>query len=106
MSRVHETDSVIEITAQIGERQLTVAGREAWALAHLLERGEHGVTPIERPAPRWSHYIYKLRGRGVPVETITETHGGAYRGHHARYVLRCPVQVLSMKRAGEARHAA
>ena len=49
------------------------------------------MTPITRPAPRWSAYVHKLREKGVPIETITETHEGAFAGHHARYVLRATV---------------
>jgi hypothetical protein len=47
-----------------------------------------GCTPITEPAPRWAAYVHKLRELGVPVETVTEPHAGAFPGHHARYVLR------------------
>lgn len=66
-------------------------GREAWALDRLAEAGLRGCTPIEQPAPRWSAYIHRLRGLGVPIETVTEAHGGAFAGHHGRYVLRARV---------------
>ena len=36
-------------------------------------------------------YVFKLRRRGVDIRTITETHGGQFSGHHARYVLRSRV---------------
>lgn len=74
-------------------------GRDAWALDALVSAGERGVTPIERPAPRWSHYIHRLRKAGLTVETIQEAHAGAYAGHHGRYVLRSDVEVLEVERA-------
>ena len=66
-------------------------GREAWALERLIKAGPKGCTPIEQPAPRWSSYVHLLRGRGVPIETVTEKHGGEYPGTHGRYVLRARV---------------
>lgn len=66
-------------------------GRDAWALDRLCEAGPRGCTPICEPAPRWSAYIYNLRALGVPIETVTEPHGGAFAGHHGRYVLRARV---------------
>ena len=77
--------------------ELVTEGREAWCLAQLVVTGNKGVTPIERPAPRWSHYIFKLRKRGLPVETIDETHGGTYRGTHARYRLDVPMAILEQE---------
>lgn len=73
---------------------LTVKGRVAWTLDQLLQAGEAGCTPIERPAPRWSDYVFKLRKAGFSVETIDENHGGSYGGSHGRYVLRSAVEVL------------
>lgn len=67
---------------------VTVIGRDAWALLSLMRAGNAGCTPISRPAPRWSHYVFKLRGHGINVETIDENHGGSFSGSHARYVLR------------------
>ena len=73
---------------------VTVVGRDAWALQQLLDAGENGCTPLHNPAPRWSHYIFKLRQAGIVVETIHEDHGGPYAGTHGRYVLRSDIQVL------------
>jgi hypothetical protein len=67
-------------------------GRDAWALDRLREAGPRGCTPITEPAPRWSAYIHNLRGLGVPIETVTEAHGGEFSGTHGRYVLRATVQ--------------
>jgi hypothetical protein len=67
-------------------------GREAWTLDRLRLAGATGCTPIDQPAPRWSAYVHTLRGRGVPIETLTEPHGGEFAGHHGRYVLRATVR--------------
>ena len=52
-----------------------------------------GVTPIERVGPRWSHYVFILRGEGLDIETIREPHGGDYPGHHGRNVLHSDVGI-------------
>lgn len=70
-----------------------VIGREAWALLALIAAGSRGCTPINRPAPRWSDYVFRLRGKGVHVETVDVDHGGAYAGQHACYILRDRVHV-------------
>jgi hypothetical protein len=72
---------------------MTVIGRDAWALRELIVAGDSGCTPIDNPAPRWSHCVFKLRRAGIPVETITEPHGGPFAGTHARYRLGAPVRV-------------
>lgn len=94
--------NIVKLEIRVGGtdgRTLKVKGRDAWALDALLRAGARGVTPIDRPAPRWSHYIFKLRRAGLIVETIDEPHAGAYAGHHARYVLRSEVEVLEEERA-------
>lgn len=78
-----------------GAQILELKGREEWALSHLLNAGDRGCTPIDTPGPRWSHYVWLLRGRGINVETITEAHGGPYKGTHARYVLRSRIERLT-----------
>lgn len=80
----------------------TVIGRDAWCLNELLNAGAHGVTPLERPAPRWSHYVYKLRKVGLIIETIDESHSGPFAGTHGRYVLRTRVSIVSPSEAGGA----
>lgn len=86
------------VTAPDGtETTITVNGRERWALECLIEAGVDGCTPIKNPAPRWSHYVWLLRGDGVEIETIHEPHDGPFPGTHARYVLRSkvdPVQAI------------
>lgn len=75
------------IHAADGDRRVDLLGREAWALLELIEAGSRGCTPIDNPAPRWSHYVWLLRGDGFKVETIDESHAGPFAGSHARYVL-------------------
>ena len=98
---------VVELHAVVDERLKQVfVGRFAWTLNELVVAGERGCTPIDQPAPRWSHYVFRLRRDGVSIETIDEKHGGTFSGHHARYVLRSKVEVVKVVRAGEKRHAA
>ena len=73
---------------------MTIIGRDAWTLKSLLNAGTQGCTPIDNPAPRWSHYVFKLRGFGFVIETVTEKHGGAFAGTHARYVLHSQVEIV------------
>jgi hypothetical protein len=81
------------ITLESGEAfTIEAKGREAWALDRLRLAGTKGCTPITEPAPRWSAYVHKLRGQGVPIETVQEPHGGEFSGTHGRYVLRADVQ--------------
>lgn len=70
---------------------ITVKGRVRWALEQLLCAGAEGCTPLRNPAPRWSQYVMDLRHLEVVIETVRETHGGVYPGHHGRYVLRSAV---------------
>lgn len=72
--------------------EITVKGRDAWALDCLSLAGTKGVTPKDTPAPRWSAYIHNLRKENVPIETLHESHGGEFPGSHGRYVLRADVQ--------------
>jgi hypothetical protein len=96
---------VIELHAAIdGKPPQNFVGRFAWTLNELIRAGDKGCTPIANRAPRWSHYVWRLRGDGVSIETINEGHQGAFSGTHARYRLCSSVQVLI--RAGEARNAA
>lgn len=69
-----------------------VSGRVQWALLALKDAAQEGCTPINQPAPRWSAYVHLLRGRGLPIETVTERHGGQFPGTHARYVLHATLQ--------------
>ena len=68
-------------------RRVTCAGRVAWAILSLIRAGKRGCTPIDRPAPRWSDYVFKARKLGFLVETIHEGHEGTFAGHHGRYTL-------------------
>lgn len=88
------TNIVIEVKAGDDWQRMVFEGREAWALARLIEGGDKGVTPLQRPAPRWSAYVFKLRQAGLAIETVHEAHYGPFAGHHGRYILRTPVRVL------------
>ena len=81
-------------------RTLELKGRLGWTMAQLVDAGAHGVTTIERPAPRLSAYVHSLRKLGVPIETEIETHGGTYSGQHARYRLSCHAQVTVLGAGG------
>lgn len=95
------------IRAQTEDGQIkTFKGREAWALNELIRAGANGCTPINNPAPRWSHYVFLLRRSGLNVETVDERHGGAFAGTHARYVLRTKLEVLAVEHGKQNRRAA
>lgn len=79
--------------------QLTFIGRDAWALRQLMAAGTSGVTPIDQPAPRWSHYIYKLRKAGIVISTEHIAHAGPFPGTHGRYRLETKLIVLEKKDA-------
>lgn len=85
----------IRATLSLSEQSRTfeLKGRLGWAMVQLAEAGAKGVTPITRPAPRWSGYVFDLRELGIPIETIMEPHEGNYPGLHARYVLSCDAEV-------------
>lgn len=84
------------ITARIlpDGKPFKVIGRDGWALRHLVNAGKAGCTPIDHPGPRWSHYVFKLRGHGFVIETVEERHGGQFAGTHARYVLHSDVEIV------------
>jgi hypothetical protein len=84
------------VDAHGAARILELKGRDAWALTELVRAGDLGCTPIDTPGPRWSGYVHKLRRRyGLGIVTVTEPHGGPYKGTHARYILRSFVHPLS-----------
>lgn len=98
-SRIDEANKKFAITVRKsgkGARRdevLSFAGREAWALRELIRAGEAGCTPIDNPAPRWSHYVWLLRDT-FEIDTVLEDHGGPFAGQHARYVLRDDVSII------------
>jgi hypothetical protein len=79
-----------------GGRVASFVGREAWCLRHLLAAGSKGLTTIDRPAPRWSHYVFKLRKAGLAISTDFGLHDGSYPGHHGRYRLETPLSVVDL----------
>ena len=74
---------------------LAFTGRQAWTLRGLIEAGAAGVTTIDHPAPRWSHYIFKLRRAGLTISTAYEQHTGSFPDTHGRYRLETLVTVVS-----------
>ena len=96
MNRMHPI--TVRVGGPLGDVQ-QFAGRFAWTLLRLIAAGEKGVTPIEHPAPRWSHYVMILRRAGIAIETIEEKHGGPFPGFHGRYVLRSLVEVVERRDA-------
>lgn len=87
----------MKINVDLGDgeclRSFTLDGRLGWTLYQLVEAGDKGVTPLEKPALRWSSYVHQLRQKGIPVVTEMEEHGGSYRGRHARYRLACDAAI-------------
>lgn len=84
--------AVYSIKTTIGDTFLiAVSGRVRWALDQLCKAGTAGCTPLNNPAPRWSAYIFDLRGMGIEIDTIREPHEGEFSGTHGRYVLRSAV---------------
>lgn len=81
-----ESKDTIDVITNDGKHH-KFTGRFAWALRELMNAGDTGVTPIDRPAPRWSHYVFKLREAGIAISTTSEPHKGAYPGTHGRYRL-------------------
>lgn len=79
---------------------IAIKGRDRWALESLMDAGPKGCTPIDRPGPRWSAYVFKLRELGILIDTNHEAHGGPFKGTHARYVLRS--RVVAKPDAGRA----
>lgn len=73
----------------------TFTGRQAWMLRRLIDAGSRGITLLEHPAPRGSHYLYMLRKAGLNITTTNEPHGGAFPGMHGRFRLETPVVVVS-----------
>jgi hypothetical protein len=87
------SSTTIRIRLPDGSQQC-FAGREAWTLRRLVDAGPKGVTTIDHPAPRWSHYIYRLRKAGLGISTDYETHSGDFPGNHGRYRLEIAVTVI------------
>jgi len=80
------------ISPAVGEPfEVTVGGRERWTLRQLTKAGPKGVASVESPALRLAAYVCELRKKGVPIETLTESHGGEFPGTHARYIMRATI---------------
>jgi predicted methyltransferase len=77
----------------------TFAGRDAWALRHLIAAGATGLTTIDHPAPRWSHYVFRLRKAGLVISTEHGPHKGDYPGVHGRYRLETSMTIVVQEAA-------
>lgn len=75
---------------------IILTGRTAWALKQLQTAGLKGISTVDRPAPRWSAYVWALRQKGICIDTLRERHGGDFPGSHGRYVLRSAVAVQAI----------
>jgi len=73
---------------------LDLDGRPGWALVEMINAGSEGITAIDYPGVRLADAIFKLRQVGLIIETIHESHGGEFKGRHARYKLRSKVERL------------
>lgn len=73
----------------------TFTNRDAWTLRHLISAGKVGLTTIDHPAPRWSHYVFRRRKAGLVISTEHEPHKGDYPGTHGRCRLETPMNVIS-----------
>jgi hypothetical protein len=82
-------------------RELEATGRFARALLRLHSAGDAGITSLEKPAPRLSHYFYGLRLDGLDITTEYEDHGGAFAGRHGRYRLVTPIEVVEIRDGGQ-----
>lgn len=77
-------------------RLVIVIGRDAWMLGNLVNAGSNGCTTLSHPAPRTSHYVWKLRHTyGIAIASIEEEHGGTFAGRHVRYTLQQRVEFVA-----------
>jgi hypothetical protein len=100
-------DPIVQLRASVdGKPEQTFVGRFAATLHALHQAGERCLTSYEYPAPRVSHYVFRLRRDGVSIETVTEPHCGPFSGTHARYFLKSDLNIVKVVRAEEAANAA
>ena len=90
--------SNITIQLPSGTR-ITFRGRQAWALRRLISAGRAGMTLLDHPAQRWSHYFYMLRKAGLTISTTNEPHDGPFPGTHGRYRLETEITVVEEEAA-------
>lgn len=73
--------------------ELNLKGRLAWTLLELQKAGQGGISSLQNPAPRISHYVLVLRRKGVQIETIRQAHKGPFPGIHGVYRLSSEVSI-------------
>jgi hypothetical protein len=77
-------------------KRVTLVGRFAQTLERLIAAGPKGITALDHPGTRLSHYVWKLRHEhGLTISADDEKHGGEFAGHHARYRLETPTRVVA-----------
>jgi hypothetical protein len=92
------TDSLINVRLPDG-RSFEVSGRPAWALAHRIDAGRRGCTPVSYPAPRWPAYVQSLRHRfGLGILTRHEFVQREFSSRLGRHTLITTVEIID---AGE-----
>jgi len=95
-----ETTPKLTFTLGPDRELITTTGREAETLRLLIKTGPRGFTSGEASSLGWarrtSHYIFRLRRRGVEIETVRELIDGARVG---RYVLKSPVVLIGQPEA-------
>jgi len=94
------SNDIILMRVRIGDAPVkTFRGRFAQTLALLVDNGPAGLSSLESPGVRLSHYVFRLRRDGVPIETQDERHSGPFAGRHGRYRLTAPVTVIEREMA-------
>jgi hypothetical protein len=73
---------------------VTLVGREAWTCRLLMQAGKQGISSLNHPGARLSHYIFRLRSYGFAIETLYTKHGGDFPGVHAVYVNHSDIRVI------------
>lgn len=80
----------------------TVQGRKLWTLIQLVNAGTAGISALDLFAPRLSAYVHELPALSLNIETVRERHGGAFKGHHARCILRSNVRATGLRSPNKA----
>lgn len=87
---VVEADSDTPLLSR--RREITITGRRnCETLRRLVEVERRGLSSLDVPGQRLSHYVMQLRRAGLEIETVNENAGdGVWYG---RYVLRSTVVI-------------
>ena len=83
-------------------RDITITGRRnCETLRALIEAGPRGTSSLEHwvVGKRLSHYVFRLRGFGLNIETQDVQTGDGVR--YGRYVLHGDVEIIDGNRLGD-----